>query len=137
MADSTFFKGLVLWLGVFAVLAVVAGGTFAFAFLGIGQAPPAMDDLHVSNYDGASHSVRVEVAAANDSAIGFDRTVRLASGDRVGFDGTTEYGRQYRLLVAVDDGVRQTFDIEGPDDSCTVEVRVEESATVEVGQSCA
>ncbi|WP_137283561.1 hypothetical protein [Halorussus salinisoli] len=136
MTDSTFRKGLAVWLSVFAILAVV-GAVVAFGFLGLGRAPPPMDDLHVSNHDDANHTVRVEVVAANDSATTFEGTVTLSPGERVSFDGTTAYDREYRLLVAVDGRESESFDIEGPDDLCTTEVRVESSATIEVGTGCA
>ncbi|MFC4548993.1 MULTISPECIES: hypothetical protein [Halorussus] len=138
MADSTFFRGLTLWLTAFAVVGAVAGGVVAFGFLGIGHAPPAMDDLHLTNGDDANHTVRIEVSPANETGrTVFSKTVRLDAGARVSFENATAVGERYRLGVAVDDRNPESFEIEGPDDRCTTEIRIEANATVEVGQICA
>ena len=136
MTDRTFWKGLALWLSFFAVLALVVGAVFAFGFLSVGRAPAAMDDLHVSNDDDANHTVRIEIVAANDSTV-FERTVRLAPDERVSFENATARGRQYRLVVAVDDRESRSFAIEGPDDLCMTEVRVESNAAVDIVTGCA
>lgn len=145
MADSTFFRGLALWLTAFAVVGVVAGGAVAFGLLGIGRAPPAMDDLHLANGDDETHAVRVDVvpldaetaSAGEPGPTAFEKTVRLDAGERVSFENATAVGERYRLVVAVDDGSPESFEIEGPDDRCTTEVRIETNATVDVGQICA
>lgn len=149
MTDSTFWKGLALWLAGFAALVLFGGAVLAVAFLGIGQAPPPMDDLHVSNDDSETHTVRIEVIPANGSISGsasasdrspdaFGETIAsLEPDESVAFEEATEEGEEYRLVVAVDDRDPESFAVVGSDDYCTTEVWVEANATVEVGASCA
>lgn len=139
MTDSVFWKGLVLWMAGFAVFALVGGGVFAAVFFGIGQSPEAMDDLYVSNRDDGNHTVRIEVTPANasDDSSTFDRATTLEASESRSFDGATEVDEAYGLLVTVDDREPESFELTGPDDYCTTEVRVESSTTVEVGTSCA
>ncbi|WP_115862787.1 hypothetical protein [Halorussus litoreus] len=137
MTDSAFLRGLLLWFGGFAVLAALVGGVVAFGFLGVGQSPPSMDSLHLHNADGANHSVRLELVAANESTAALSARLDLGPDERRSFDAATERGRAYRLVVTVDDSDRRSFDVEGPDDLCTIEVRIDANATVETGTSCA
>ena len=132
MVDSTFFKGLAVLFAFF----LVGGGVAGFAFLSANRAPPPMDDLHLSNDDGVNRLVRVEVVPTNGSDAVFAERVELGPDERVSFDGTTESGESYRLVVAVGDREPASFEIEGPDGLCTIDVRVE-NATAEAGMMCA
>ena len=136
MADSTFFKGLALWFAGFVAFALVAGGAVGFAFLSADRSPPPMDDLHVHNGDDVNHSVLVKVFPENGSDAAFSERVEMRPGEQVTLDGTTEHGESYRLVVAVDDREPSAFDVEGPDDLCAIDVRVE-NVTVETGMICA
>lgn len=136
MADSTFFKGLAMWFAGFAVLALVVGGVAGLAFLSEDRTPPPMDDLHVHNEDDAIHSVRVELFPENGSDSVFSELADLDPNGTASFDDTTERGESYRLVVAVDDRESKSFDVEGPDGLCTIDVWIE-NATVETGMGCA
>ncbi|UPV73140.1 hypothetical protein M0R89_11335 [Halorussus limi] len=141
MTDSVFWKGLTLWLGGFAAFALLVGGVFAVAFLGIGQAPSAMDDLHVSNDDDANHTVRIEVIPANASGESQDvfaeEVASLRPNESVSWSNATQAGEEYRLVVSVDGREPKSFAVTGPYDHCTTEVWVGANATVEVVASCA
>lgn len=139
MTDSVFWKGLTLWFAGFAIFALVGGGVFGAVFFGLGQSPDAMDDIHVWNHDDENHTVRIETIRANasDESVVFDRVTTLNASESMRFDGATEVDEAYRLLVTVGDREPESFEITGPDDYCTTNVRVESNATVEVGTGCA
>jgi hypothetical protein len=143
MTARRIWKALALGIPAFAVLAFLVG-VVGYGLLGIGQAPPPMDDLRVSNDDDGNHTVRIEVFPASDtSAKGLgDRTVftatrTLESGATAAFDGVTPAGEEYRLVVTVDDRDSRTFEIDGPDDYCQTNVEIEAGGAVEVGTGCA
>jgi len=137
MADSMFLKGLGGWLAGFLALALVVGGAVGLAALTDDRSPPPMDDLRVSNHDDERHRVHVRVAPANGSETIFSETVGTDPAERVSWQNATAPGREYRLTVTVDDRAAESFAVEGPDDLCTTEVRIEENGTVETATSCA
>ena len=137
MADSTFFRGLALWFVGFAVLALFGGGVLGVSHLVADHSSTPMDAVRVSNDDDANHTVRLDVSPINESATTFAKTVRLRPGETVSFDEPLESGRQYRLLVAVDGEEAQSFEVDGPDDHCTIGVYVESDANATVVSSCA
>lgn len=134
-----FWKGLALWLGGFAVLALVGGGVLGLAFLGAEQSPAASDDLRISNHDEENHTVRIEAVPTNasDGLPVLEEAVTLEANESVRLDGATEAGEAYRLVVAIDDRDPESFEIRGPDDHCTTEVWVESNATADVVTACA
>ena len=136
MAGSTFFKGLAVWFAGFVALALVVGGVAGLAFLSEDRSPPPTDDLHVHNGDDASHSVRIEFFPENGSDAVFSELADLDPNETVSFENATEHGESYRLVISVDDRESKSFDAEGPDGLCTMDVWVE-NATVETGMSCA
>ena len=139
MADSNVFEGLTAWLAAVALVAGSLLGVVTFGPLDVGETPPKLDDLGVSNEGDVGHTVRVEVIPANGSGetTVFETTVRLEPDERRRFDAATDPDEEYLLVVAVDDRESESFEIAGADDRCTTTVQVESDATVEVWKGCA
>jgi hypothetical protein len=138
MAARRILKVLALGIPAFAVVAFLVG-VVGFGLLGIGQAPPSMDDLRVSNDDDESHTVRIEIFPVNESGDSppFTATRTLEPGAETAFDGVAEEGEPHRLVVTVDDREPQTFERDGPDDYCRIEIEIASGGEVEVRMGCA